>query len=317
MKVSEALEKLTDAVRVRHFSLATEKSYRLWLRSYMAVVVEYPADWGPEKKIERFLTDEARRGVAAGTQNQALNALLFFYKSVLKVPVGKIEGVRARRPEHLRKALTVAETRSLLEAMEDVGGYPTRLVALLLYGAGLRVTEPLELRRKDVDVPGRRLFIRGAKGAKDRVVELPRTLVEAMEAQVRTARAAWRKDAEAKLPVALPGLLTAKSPQLGMSEGWSWVFPAHEPVKHPRTGERVRWRMHEVNVQRAVRAAAGKVGLLGKVTPHVLRHCYATHAHEGGAPVRNLQEAMGHTQIETTMRYLAPTAAGVRSPLDG
>lgn len=75
--------------------------------------------------------------------------------------------------------------------------------------------------------------------------------------------------------------------------------------------------MHEVNVQRAVRAAAGKVGLLGKVTPHVLRHCYATHAHEGGAPVRNLQEAMGHTQIETTMGYLSPTAAGVRSPLDG
>ena len=317
MKVSEALEKLTDAVRVRHFSLATEKSYRLWLRSYMAAVPEYPADWGPEKKIEKFLTEEARRGVAAGTQNQALNALMFFYKSVLKVAVGKIEGVRARRPEHLRKALTVEETRSLLGAMEDVGGYPTRLVALLLYGAGLRVTEPLELRRKDVDVPGRRLFIRGAKGAKDRVVELPRTLVEAMEAQVRTARAAWRKDAGAKLPVALPGLLAAKSPRLGLSEGWAWIFPAHEPVKHPRTGERVRWRMHEVNVQRAVRAAAGKVGLLGKVTPHVLRHCYATHAHEGGAPVRNLQEAMGHTQIETTMRYLAPTAAGVRSPLDG
>ena len=309
MTDSDALEKLRDAVRLRHFSRATEKSYSLWLRSYMAVVRGYPAEWAPEKKIERFLTDEARRGVAAGTQNQAMNALLFFYKAVLKVPVGAIDGGRARRPERVRKALALGETRALLAEVKDVGGYPTRLVVLLLYGAGLRVTEPLELRIKDVDLPARRLVIRGAKGAKDRVVNLPAVLVEAMTGQLRTARAVWKADVAA-------GLLARKSPRLARTEAWAWVFPAHAPMAHLLTGERVRWRMHEVNVQRAVRAAAEKAGLAGRVTPHVLRHCYATHAHEAGAPVRNLQEAMGHTQMETTMRYLTPSADGVRSPLD-
>ena len=316
MTVSEACEKMRDAVRVRHFSRATEKSYLLWLRSYLAVVCEYPAGWVPGEKIARFLTDEARRGVAASTQNQALNALLFFYRAVLKVAVGEVAAVRVRRPERVRKALAVEETRVLLAAVENVCGYPTRLVALLLYGAGLRVTEPLELRIKDVDVPGRRLVIRGAKGAKDRLVDLPATLVEAMTAQLQVARAVWRGDVAAGLPVAMPGLLARKAPRMALAEQWAWVFPGHRPMDHPRSGERVRWRMHEVNVQRAVRAAAVQARLAGKVTPHVLRHCYATHAHEAGAPVRNLQEAMGHTQIETTMRYLTPSATGVRSPLD-
>ena len=114
----------------------------------------------------------------------------------------------------------------------------------------------------------------------------------------------------------MPGLLARKSPRLALTEGWAWVFPAHHPAKDYRTGAQVRVRMHEVNVQRAVRAAAEKTGLAGRVTPHVLRHCYATHAHAAGAPARNLQEAMGHTHLDTTMRYLTPTTDGVRSPLD-
>ena len=260
--------------------------------------------------------DEARRGVSAGTQNQAFNALVFFYKAVLGKPLGTIEAVRASRKEHVRVALEVEETRSLLAVMEDHAGYPTRLVAHLLYGAGLRVSEPLELRVKDVDLAGRKLVIRGAKGGRDRVVELPRVLVEAVEGQLRAARAVWRGDAAAGLPVAMPGLLAKKSPKVALTEAWAWLFPAHQPTNHPRTGLRVRWRMHEANVQRAVRAAAARTGLAGRVTPRVLRHCYATHAHEAGAPARNLQEAMGHAQLETTMRYLTPSAAGVRSPLD-
>lgn len=316
MTLSAALEKLTDAVRLRHFSHATEKAYALWLRSYMKVVRGYPAEWSAELKVQRFLTAEARRGVSASTQNQAMNALVFFYKVVLESPLGIVEAARARRPERVRTALPVAETRALLGALEDVSGYATRLVAHLLYGAGLRVTEPLELRIKDVDVAGRRLAIRGAKGVKERVVELPRVLVEAMGGQLRMARAVWRADVAARVPVSLPGLLARKSPRLALTEGWAWLFPAHAPMDHPRTGERVRWRMHEVNVQRSVRAAALKVGLAGKVTPHLLRHCYATHAHQAGAAARDLQVALGHSHLDTTMRYLAPAEAGVRSPLD-
>ena len=156
----------------------------------------------------------------------------------------------------------------------------------------------------------------GRRGGKDRVVALPLVLVETVQGQMRTARAVWRGDVAAGLPVALPGLLARKSARLALTEGWAWLFPSHAPMAHPRTGARVRWRMHEVNVQRAVRTAAAKVGLSGRVTPHVLRHCYATHTHQSGASARDLQLVLGHSHLDTTMRYLAPAETGVRSPLD-
>jgi integrase len=196
-----------------------------------------------------------------------------------------------------------------------VGGYPTRLVVRLLYGCGLRVSEPLELRIKDVDLAGARLIIRSAKGNKDRIVPLPQCVLGEMEAQLRVARAVWKGDAAAGLPVALPTALARKYPRAPFQESWAWVFPADAPARHPRTGQRVRWRMHEVNAQRAVRAAAVKAGIAVRVTPHVLRHSYATHAHAAGAPPRDLQEVLGHGKLETTMRYLRP-AFGIRSPLD-
>ena len=316
MNISQALEALTGAVRLRHYSRRTEECYRLWLRSYMQWVRGRGAQGSSEEKVEAFLTAEARRGVAASTQNQAFNALAFFYKEVRKTPLGPIEAARARRPERVRTALTVEETRALLGAVEDVGGYPTRLVVRLLYGMGLRVCEPLELRMKDVEMGERRLILRGTKGGKDRMVTLPECLVAEMEGQLRVARAVWRADVAAGLPVALPGLLGRKSRRLGLAEAWGWVFPAHEASGHPRTGERVRWRMHEVNVQRCVRAAAGQVGLAGRATPHVLRHSYATHAHRNGAAARDLQEVLGHRQLETTMRYLTADPGRVRSPLE-
>ena len=316
MNAANVLLKLSDICRRRHFSLATEKSYGSWARSYMRTLATLPAGWSSEEKVGAFLTRIARQGVAAATQSQALNALVFLYGQVLETPLGGVEALRVRRPATVRTALSAEETRALLGAVEDVGGYPTRLVVRLLYGCGLRVSEPLELRVKDVEVAAGRLVIRAAKGNKDRVVALPECLHGEMTAQLRVARAFAMADAAAGLPVGLPGLLATKYPKARFDAGWAWVFPMEKPIAHPRTGERVRWRMHEVNVQRAVRAAAQMCGLSGKVTPHVLRHCYATHAHEAGAPVRNLQEAMGHTQLETTMRYLTPSAAGVRSPLD-
>ena len=316
MNISQSLEKLTDALRLRHMALSTEEAYRFWLQSYMQWLHSRRSDGSSEQKVEAFLTLQARRGVSASTQNQALNALAFFYKHVLEAPLGEIEAVRVRRPERVRTALSVEETRALLGAVEDVGGYPTRLVVRLLYGAGLRVSEPLELRLKDVDVAGRQLVVRGGKGGKDRLVMLPDCLVPEMEGQLRVARAVWRGDVAAGVPVALPGLLARKARRTGLAEGWAWVFPGHAPIAHPRTKETVRWRMHEVSVQRCVRAAAVKVGLGGKATPHVLRHCFATHAHRAGAAARDLQVVLGHAQLETTMRYLTAEPGRVRSPLE-
>ncbi len=176
MNAAEILKRHADLCRLKHPALATEKSYAGWIRSYIKALGQMPRDWKSERKAESFLTELAHRGVAAATQNQALNALAFLYRDVLGKPLGTVNALRVRRPATVRKALSEAEVRSLLEAMEDVGAYPTRRVARLLYGCGLRVGEPLELRIKDVDLAGHRLVIRAAKGSKDRFVPLPEAL---------------------------------------------------------------------------------------------------------------------------------------------
>ncbi len=315
MKAPEVLEILSEKCRVKHLSYATEKSYRSWAQSYIRALPKYPTAWPSEKKAEAFLTSLAQRDVAAATQNQALNAIAFLYKDVLGTPLGTVDALRVRRPATVREALSVDEVRALLSAMPEVADATACLVGRLLYGCGLRVSEPLELRIKDVDLDGARLTIRSAKGNKDRVVPLPQCVLGEMEAQLRVARAVLKSDAESGLPVAMPTLLAAKYPKAAMQEPWAWVFPAHAPSRHPRTGERIRWRLHEVTIQRAVRAAAAKAGIAVRVTPHVLRHSYATHAHASGAPARDLQEVLGHGKLETTMRYLKPSF-GIQSPLD-
>ncbi len=299
-----------------HLSYATEKSYIGWVRSYITLLSELPGELSSEEKVSAFLTREAKRGVAAATQSQALNAVVFLYGKVLGLPLAEVAALRVRRPPSVRTALSLEETRALLGAMEDVGGYPTRLVVQLLYGCGLRVSEPLELRIKDVDLGAGHIVVRAAKGNKDRIVSLPESLRGAMEGQLRVARAVWKGDVEAGLPVALPGLIGVKNPRARFDAGWAWVFPTDKATAHPRTGEQVRWRMNEVNVQRAVRRTADKAGLSVKVTPHVLRHTFATHAHGAGAAARDLQAVLGHTKLETTMGYLDAQPTRVVSPLD-
>ena len=186
----------------------------------------------------------------------------------------------------------------------------------LLYGCGLRVTEPLELRVNRVDVEAGQIVIRAAKGNEDRIVALPECRKDAVAAQLGVARALARSDAGAGLPVALPGLLAAKVPKAKFDQGWAWVFPAVKATTHSRSGEQVRWRMHEVTVRRAVRKAAEKAGMSVTATPHVLRHTFATHAHHAGAAARALQAVLGHTKLETTMGYLDARPTNVRSPPD-
>jgi integron integrase len=316
MKEAEILSRLSDVCRRKHLSLATEKSYAAWVRSYSRAVRAMPRKWTSEQKTEAFLTRIARQNVAAATQNQALNAVAFLYREVIGKPLGTVDALRVRRPATIRTALEVDEVRRLLAAIEDTGGYPTRLVARLLYGCGLRLSEPLELRIKDVDLAGGWLVVRAAKGNKDRRVPMPEVVRGEMEAQLRVARAVAKADAASGLPVAMPSALERKLPRAPFQEAWAWVFPAHAPVAHPRTGQTVRWRMHEVNVQRAVRAGARKAGLTARVTPHVLRHSYATHVHRAGAAARDLEAVLGDRQLETTMRYLAWEPGRVRSPLD-
>lgn len=315
MKLEETITRLRDVARRKHFALSTEEAYVAWTRRFARFIdARLTGAEEPARKMEAFLTQLARQGCAASTQNQAFNALLFLYRDCLGREIGKVDALRANKPMHLRHAPERHEVVALLAALRDTGGQPTRLIVHLIYGCGLRVSEPLNLRIKDVLLEESRLIIRAAKGGKDRMVPLPCSLAPELKAQIALARAVAARDAAARLPVKLPGLLAQKYPHWQFSPKWGWLFPALQPCPDPRSGVTVRWRCHEANVQRCVRAAARPLGL--DITPHHLRHAYATHCLNAGQNPRAIQEAMGHQSIETTMGYLHAEALAVRSPLE-
>jgi integrase len=242
--------------------------------------------------------------------------LLFFFGVVLEKPLVNVDALRAKRKPTLRVAISRDATIGLLNGVPDLGGYGTKFIAKLIYGCGLRVTEPLNLRIKDVDVTRSALHLWETKGDKCRVVHVPCGLMRELQAQIELARAMWKLDVANGLPIALPHALARKYPSRVSAWQWYWVFPQRSPCRHPRTGELVRYRMHESNVQRAVRIAARKVGLEGVITPHNLRHCYGTHVAESGQNMRSLQMALGHRSLETTMGYVHSDGLSVRSPIE-
>lgn len=315
MNAEQAIQRVREVVRRQHKAISTESTYVFWLRRYMLAIPGYPEGLTSEQKLERFLTELARgRGVSAASQNQAFNSILFFYRDVLAQPLQAVNALRANRPVRMRNAPSLEDTQALLKTIRNVAGYPTNLIARLLYGCGLRVSEPLNLRVKDVDLRRCRLCIRGAKGGKDRVVTLPSSVIPEISQQLSHARAVWEQDRRTQTPVALPEGLAKKYPEFQFHWMWGWLFPAHNICRHPRTGVLVRYRMHEANVQRAVKYARRQLGIC--VLPHELRHGYATHCLERGANPRAIQAAMGHVSLETTMGYLHAESLSVRSPLE-
>ena len=301
-------------MRLKHLAWSTEQSYLAWLARYMRFLGQMRAVGSAmtsEQKVETFLSELARQDVSASTQNQAFNALVMFYRDVAGTPLARIDALRANKPVTLREAPDRDEVRALLAAVKDVHGYPTRLITHLIYGCGLRVTEPCNLRVKDVELNSGRLLICAAKGAKDRVVPIPCSLHAGLRDALEAARVVWKQDVRNGLPVQLPNLLAKKYPQSRFAWKWAWVFPQKSPCKHPRTGELVRYRLHEAHVQTAIRKASG-----GNIKPHELRHAYATHCLNQGQNPRAIQQAMGHKSLETTMGYLHAEALRVRSPLE-
>jgi integron integrase len=313
MNTAHAVQKLADVVRRKHLSLSTEQSYCGWLKRYCAYIRKLPP-LPSEQKLERFLTALARNDVAASTQNQAFNAVLFFYKEVLGQELNNIQSLRARRPQQLRHAASREDTMRLLQAVQAGEKRDVSLAIRLLYGCGLRVSEPLNLRVKDVNLEAMQLTIRVAKGGKDRLVPIPCSVAEDLRDQLGTARAIWQRDQHHQIPVPLPHLLAVKYPQAQFDWNWAWVFPARDWCTDPRSKKLVRWRLHEVNLQRAVRNACRKTGV--SVLPHELRHAYATHCLNRGSNPRAIQEVMGHQSLETTMTYLHAEPLSVASPLD-
>ena len=312
------LDRVRAALRARHYSRRTEKAYVHWIKRYIFFHGKrHPAEMGAAE-VTAFLTALAVRDrVAASTQNQALNALLFLYREILGVELPWLDGlVRAKRPQHLPTVLTREEVRTVLEQLDRA----PRLMALLLYGAGLRLLECCRLRIKDVDFATNQITIRDGKGSKDRVTMLPSAVKIDLARHVERARALHQRDLAAGAGwVELPWALGRKYPNAGREWAWQWVFPATRLYVDPSTGQRRRHHLHESVVQRAVREAVLKAGLAKKATCHTFRHSFATHLLEDGHDIRTVQELLGHQDVSTTMIYthvLNRGPAAVRSPAD-
>ena len=316
---ADVLALARSKIRQLQLALSTEDAYCGWIGRYYDHCRTLPQDMSHEKKAESYLTHLARdRQIAARTQNQAFAAILFLYKEVMGTPLGDVRTLRAKRPFHERASPSREQVRQLRAAVEDTPGTPGHLLVDLLYGCGLRVSEPLELRIKDLlwdEGSTGQIVIRGAKGGKDRRMPIPRACVGSLREQLRRARVTWewdRKNAP-EVGVPLPFGLARKYPKAPFSWQWFWVFPALKHCTHPREGTRVRYHLLQDALQRVVYRAASKVGLAGILSPHCLRHAYATHSKENlGA----LSKLMGHSSIETTAGYLHPEVDKASNPLD-
>jgi len=290
----------------------------MWVKRYVLFQGKrHPSQLGAVE-VQQFLTHLARdRQVSGPTQNQALAALLFLYNDVLAISLEKqLPLVRAQRPERIPTVLTPTEVTLLLSRMQGT----TRLIASLLYGAGLRLLEAVRLRVKDVDFERREIRVRDGKGRKDRVSPLPAALVGELQRHLTQVQAQHEQDrVHGAGYVEIPDGLRFKYPTASREWPWQWLFPATRTYQHPQTGETRRHHLHETVIQKAVRQAALALNLTKRVTCHTFRHSFATHLLETGHDIRTIQELLGHRDVATTMIYthvLNRGALGVRSPLD-
>jgi integron integrase len=311
------LDRVRHAIRLRHYSRRTEDAYVGWIRRFIVFHGKrHPRELGAPE-VTAFLSSLAVRGVSASTQNQALSSLLFLYEVVFGERLGWMNDiVRAQRPARLPVVLARNEVSLLLARLRG----PVWLMASLMYGAGLRLLECVELRVKDVDFERGELTIRDGKGGKDRVTMLPAVLKEPLRQHLARVKTQHQADLmNGRGSVALPGALRAKYPNAEQDWSWQWMFPATRFYLDRATGDRRRHHLHESVLQRAVKDAVRAAGIAKPATCHTLRHSFATHLLEAGYDIRTIQELLGHRDVSTTMVYthvLNQGGRGVRSPLD-
>jgi len=313
---------LIRELRTRHYQWRTEQAYRMWgsrFANWLAAqrrgrsVLE-----AEEVDVRDYLSDLAtRQRVAVATQRQALNALVFLVREALGRALADFgQFARGRQFRRVPVVLSRVECQRLFAALEGT----SRLMAELMYGSGLRVMELLRLRIKDVDLERRQLGVRGGKGDKDRVTMIPELLVERLLVHRERLHRLFAEDREAEAPgVWLPEGLERKYPQAGKAWEWQWFFPSRQWLRDPRSGVRRRHHVLDATLQHAVRRAAHKAQLNKRVTPHVLRHSFATHLLESGTDIRTVQNLLGHKDVMTTQIYthvMQKPGLGVKSPLD-
>lgn len=312
------MDQVRDLIRVKHYSIRTEEAYTSWIKRYINFHdKKHPKDMGKEE-IEAFLTHLAvDLKVAASTQNQAFNALLFLYRNVLKLDLSDdINSVRSKRPKKLPTVMTETEVGMVLDAMEGVD----KLMAMLLYGCGLRAMECLRLRVQDIGFEEEQLIVRDGKGSKDRITVLPPNLKVPLTEHFKRVKAIHDNDLlRGYGSVYLPYALERKYRNAAKEWGWQYVFPSKSLSKDPRSDITRRHHIHESTLNKAIKRAVGMTEITKRVTSHVFRHSFATHLLEAGYDIRTIQELLGHEDVSTTMIYthvLNKGGKAVRSPLE-
>jgi len=313
------LDRYRDALRVKHYSARTEDTYVAWVKNFILFHNKrHPLEMGVEE-IGQFLTHLAsEKDVSASTQNQAFSAILFLYRHTLRVDLD--EAALARfRPQRAKTVPTVLSKGEVRRLLDTLTGTP-KLIAQVMYGGGLRVMETMRLRVKDIDFENHQIIVRDGKGENDRFTILPDSLIQPLRLHLEQVNLMHQQDLlQGFGTVYLPLALEQKYPQANKQWIWQYVFPAPEISTDRRTGIRRRHHIHETVVQKAIRAAAKHAKIDKHVTPHTLRHSFATHLLQSGYDIRTIQELLGHKDVKTTMIYTHVLQRGglaVRSPLD-
>lgn len=324
--MEHAKPKLLDQIalkcKVKGYSRKTAETYRHWCEEFLRWQRERCGDWvHPAKmgkaEIEEYLTHLAvQRHVSPTTQNVALQSILFLYREILDMTIAGVDALRSKRPQRIPTVLSRQEVADLLKHLSG----PSKLMAMLCYGCGLRIGEVISLRVKDIDFGNDQIVIRAAKGAKDRVVQLPRSAVAMLREQVANTER-WHsidiKDGCARVP--LPNAFAVKSPQAESQIAWYWLFCSAVRSRCPETNRIGRYHVDESTFSKALSLAARRAGIHKRVTSHCLRHSYATHLLNSGTDIRSIQKLLGHSDVRTTMIYTHVDNTGPatdRSPLD-
>lgn len=317
-KSAKLLDQAREVLRYHHYGYQTEKAYVHWIKQYILFHNKrHPRDMGKDE-IEAYLSYLAvEKNVAASTQNQAFNALLFLYRQVLDLSFAEdIAAIRAKKPPRLPVVLSHDEMRRLLGAMRGNAA----LMARVMYGGGLRLKELLRLRVQDIDFDNGYIIVRAGKGDKDRTTLLARSVRGDLQAHLQKVRGVFEQDLkEGNANVWLPGGLAKKYPNASKSWEWQYVFPSKSLSKDPQSGETRRHHVDASNLQKAIRRARQKADINKRVTSHTLRHSFATHLLENGTNIRVVQKLMGHVDVKTTEIYthvLQHNLDAVKSPLD-
>lgn len=297
------MDQVREVLRYHHYAYRTEQSYCQWILRYIRFHggKTHPKELGVQH-VERFLSNLVTEGkVAASTQSQALNAIVFLYREVLHTPLdGKIAPIRTKRQQRPPTVMTQKEVKQLLRIMNGTHS----LMARVLYGGGLRLMECIRLRLQDIDFGHNKIYVRGGKGGKDRTTLLPKNIRAALQEQIDTATKLHQSDLEEGFGrVYLPGALSRKYPNANKETGWQYLFPAKNLSIDPRSGRKMRHHVLESGIQKSIKSAAKKAGIIKRIGCHTMRHSFATHLLENGVNIRIVQQLMGHADVKTTEIY--------------